>query len=78
MATGLPRWSVDHPGACTGSGRERPQGSLVRTGTRAHLCACQGTQSVLLVTHLLLCTFLSTLEVQRSGLGTGLLQVTVL
>lgn len=78
MATGLPWWSVDPPGVCTGSGREQPQGSLVWTGARTHLCAPRGTQSVLLVTRLLLCAFLSTLEMQRSGLGTGLLRVTVL
>ena len=79
VATGLPMvesgllWCVHEAGV--GSSLRV---LAVRTGAQTHLCMSQGIQLGLLVTRLLLCAFLSNLEIQMSGLVTGLLQVTEL
>lgn len=73
MVESGPLWCV-HQGGVGSSLRVL----AVQTGARTHLCMSRGIQLGLLVTRLLLCAFLSNLEIQMSGLVMGLLRVTEL
>lgn len=73
MVESGPLWCV-HQGGVGSSLRVL----AVQTGARTHLCMSRGIQLGLQVTRLLLCTFLSNLEIQMSGLVMGLLRVTEL